>query len=77
MTTRHPNIRKPFKIRRWQERTSGVWTNKQGYTLTKSGDRAWRLSDPTGRFLAEQLELFDGDSPLTAWADEYIRALDT
>lgn len=72
----HRNIKAPFKHNRWwRESVPGVWVNRDGYTLTSLSGVGWRLADPTGRFLADQLELFKTDTPLTDWADELIRCL--
>lgn len=73
--TRNKNIKTPFKHGRWRESSPGKWTNREGYSLTSLGGEGWRLADPNGRFLVDQLELFAADKPLTTWADEYIRSL--
>lgn len=63
-----------MKASAWRERVSGVWSNRRGYTLKKtSDDKAWRLSDPQGQFIADQLDLFRCDTPMTTWADEILR----
>jgi hypothetical protein len=68
------NIKKPFKRARWRQTNPGQWTSREGYTLTALNETTWRLCDPTGKFLVDQLELFPSEAPLTDWADQYIRA---
>lgn len=63
------------KTKRWIESPAGQWSNAEGYTLQKTPDgKAWRLSDPAGRFVVDQLELFPHAAPLTDWVDQLLRA---
>lgn len=67
----HPNIKKPFVRSIWRQVSDTTWLNVNGYMLTPI-DGGWRLSDPDGRPLAEQLDLFPTGAPLTSWADALL-----
>lgn len=67
----HPNIKKPFVRSIWRQINDTTWLNIHGYMLTPT-DGGWRLSDPDGRPLAEQLDLFPTGAPLTSWADDLL-----
>lgn len=62
---------KPFVRSIWRQVNDTTWLNVQGYMLTPI-EGGWRLSDPDGKPLAEQLDLFPNGAPLTSWADKLL-----
>lgn len=62
---------KPFVRSIWRQINDTTWLNVQGYMLTPI-EGGWRLSDPDGKPIAEQLDLFPNDRPLTSWADTVL-----
>lgn len=68
----HRNIKKPFVVSIWRQVNDTTWVNVHGYQLTPI-EGGWRLSDPNGRPLTEQADLFQTEAPSTAWADRFLK----